>query len=111
MQNRKITAAQISASSQYDEYHSPDRGRLFIQRNGLYRAAWSAAKNDLYRWIQIDLRIKTRVTHVATQGRAGFNQWITNYQLHFSNDGSAFFGFKQQGDSVVKVGKADDSVF
>ena len=104
MQNRKITAAQLSASSQYDGYHSPDRGRLYIQQNGLYTGAWAAEINDIYQWIQIDLRIKTRVTHVATQGRAGSSQRITNYQLRFGNDGSAFFGFKQQGDSVVKVG-------
>ena len=107
MENRKITAAQLSASSQWDGYHSPDRARLFNQPNGMFVPAWSTAKNNQYQWIQIDLRIKTRVTHVATQGRAQSTQRITNYQLHFSDDGSAFSGFKQQGDSVTKVGQAD----
>lgn len=105
MQNRKITAAQLSASSKYSGYHSPDRARLYNQKSGSYQEAWSAATNDLNQWIQIDLRIKTRVTYVATQGRVEFSQWITKYKLQFGDDGSSFQGFKEPGESVDKVGK------
>lgn len=105
MQNRKITATQLSASSKYNGYHSPDRARLYNQKSGSYQEAWSAATNDLNQWIQIDLRIKTRVTYVATQGRVEFSQWITKYKLQFGDDGSSFQGFREQGESVDKVGK------
>lgn len=106
MQNRRITAAQLSASSQWDGYHSPDRARLHNQRSGSYRESWSVGdgQNNIYQWIQIDLRIKTRVTYVATQGRVEFSQWITSYKLYFSDDGSSFQGFVQQGKNAVKVG-------
>ncbi|XP_067018848.1 EGF-like repeat and discoidin I-like domain-containing protein 3 [Acropora muricata] len=104
MQNRKITAAQISASSQFSSKHSPEGARLFNQPSGSQVGCWSAAWNNLNQWIQIDLRIKTRVTQVATQGRPGitYKQWVTRYKLLFSDDGISYEGFVAQGDSVVK---------
>ena len=105
IQNRQITAAQISASSQFSSKHSPDGARLFNQPSGSQTGCWSAAKNNLHQWIQIDLRTKTRVTQVATQGRPSnaYIQWVTRYKLLFSDDGNLFQGFVAQGDSVVKV--------
>ena len=66
---------------------------------------WSAASNNPNQWIQIDLRTKTRVTQVATQGRPSvlFKHRVTRYKLLFSDDGNTFQGFVAQGDSVVKV--------
>lgn len=103
MEDRKITAAQLSASSEYNGYHSPDRARLYNQKSGSYKESWSASSNDLFQWLQIDLRITTRVTHVATQGRVEFAQWITTYKLMFSDDGNTFQDFKQQGENSIKV--------
>lgn len=104
MQNRKITAAQISASSQFSSKHSPEGARLFNQPSGSQVGCWSAVRNNLHQWIQIDLRTKTRVTQVATQGRRSdtYEQWVTRYKLLFSDDGISYEGFVAQGDSVVK---------
>ena len=55
-------------------------------------------------WILVDLRIKTRITYVATQGRADDVQWIKKYKLQFGDDGSSFEVFKQEGENVDKVG-------
>ena len=105
MQDRRITSVQLSASSQYDGYHSPNRARLGNQISGYYRSAWSVGQNSQNQWIQIDLRIKTRVTHVATQGREETTQWVTKYKVQFGDDGSSFQVFKQEGDSLDKVVK------
>ena len=105
MQNRKITAAQISASSQFSSKYSPEGARLFNRPSGSQVGCWSAVRNNLHQWIQIDLRTKTRVTQVATQGRPSetYEQWVTRYKLLFSDDGISYEGFVAQGDSVVKV--------
>ncbi|KAK2567443.1 EGF-like repeat and discoidin I-like domain-containing protein 3 [Acropora cervicornis] len=98
MQNRRITAAQISASSYLNSRNSPDGARLFNLLSISSVGCWSAASNNLNQWIQIDLRTKTRVTQVATQGRPGllYKRWVTRYKLLFSDDGNTFQGFVAQ---------------
>ena len=97
MENFKITAAQISASSQFDGNYAPNYGRLH------YPGTWAARVNDLHQWIQIDFRVQTTVTYVATQGRYGSSQRVTQYKLQYSNDGNSFQVFKQQGVNTDKV--------
>ena len=110
MENGTITSAQLNASSQYSWYNSIDRARLNIRANVNGSGAWSVAQNNQNQWIQVDLRIKTRITYVATQGRANDIQdpddesWVKKYRLQFGDDGSSFEGFKQEGESVDKVG-------
>ncbi|XP_078352029.1 EGF-like repeat and discoidin I-like domain-containing protein 3 [Oculina patagonica] len=103
MENFKITHTQISASSQYDGYHTPNQGRLHYMGAGSFVPSWSAGANNLYQWLQIDLRIETTVTFVATQGRHAYNQWVTKYKLQYSNDGNSFQVYKNQGESSDKV--------
>ena len=68
-----------------------------------YAGAWAAVVNNLNQWIQIDFLIKTTVTYVATQGRHTVGQWVTQYKLQYSSDGSSFEVFKQQGENTDKV--------
>ena len=105
MENYKITAAQLSASSQYNGYHSPNQARLHYKGGGGYAGAWAVAVNDLSQWLQIDLRVDANVTFVATQGRHNYNQWVTKYKLHYSGDGSSFQVYKQQEENSDKVRK------
>ena len=100
MENFKITPAQISASSYYDENYVPSHGRLHYKGIG---GAWSAGANDLHQWFQIDFGIVTTVTYVATQGRNGTDQRVTHYKLQYSNDGNSFQVFKQLGEKADKV--------
>jgi len=100
MENFIITPAQITASSQYDGDHAPNYGRLHYQGN---YGTWAAGVNDLNQWIQIDFRVQTTVTYVATQGRFGGGQRVTHYKLQYSNDGNSFQVFKQQGENTDKV--------
>ena len=101
MENHKITAAQITASSQFDGYYVPNHGRLHYKGIG---GAWTAAGNDLSQWFQIDLRVEANVTFVATQGRYDEpNQWVTQYKLQFSKDGLSFQFYKETGENSDKV--------
>ena len=106
MENGKITSVQLTASSQWDRNHSPDRARLNIPAIGNYKGAWAVAADQVNQnqWILVDLRIKTRITYVATQGRAENVQWIKKCKLQFGDDGSSFEVFKQEGENVDKVG-------
>lgn len=104
MENYKITAAQISASSQFDKNHVPSQGRLHIKGGGGYSGCWSAGASNLGQWIQIDLRVETNVEFVATQGRHGnLNQQVTQYRLQYSKDGLSFLVYKKAGENSDAV--------
>ena len=103
MENYKITPAQISASSQLSGQYSPNQGRLHVKFDGGIGSSWIAGANNLHQWFQIDLRITTNVTFVATQGRDGINQWVTKFKLQYSNDSISFNAYKQQGENTDKV--------
>jgi len=101
MENHQITAAQISASSQYDANLPPTSGRLHFK--GGY-GSWATRVNDLHQWFQINLRVEANVTFVATQGRYDEpNQRVTQYKLQFSKDGLSFQFYKETGENSDKV--------
>ena len=105
MENGAISDAQISASSQWDNYHGPRRARLNGKRsagNGV--GAWCAITNDIYQWLQVDLRKYITVTRIATQGRSDWgNQWVTKYRLQYSEDGVNFHFYKALGQDSAMV--------
>ena len=104
MENHKIAPEQISASSQWpDVYHTPNQGRLHYKGGGLYSGAWVAGTNNPSQWLQIDLRVQTNITFVATQGRHQPFQRVTKYKLQYSKDGISFQGHKQYGENSDKV--------
>lgn len=48
---------------------------------------WTPFVSNKYQWLQIDLGERMEVTAVATQGRYGSSDWVTNYLLMFSDSG------------------------
>ena len=98
-----ITDAQISASSKLDNTHSAAQARLHSKAVGSKYGAWSAHENDHHQWLQIDFGSSTKITRLATQGRNGFNEWVTKYNLIYSNDGVHFHSYKMVGVSWTKV--------
>ena len=88
-------------------HHGPKRGRLHIKRTGSDRGSWSASQNNANQWIQVDLIGQlTRVTGIATQGRYSQNdiyQWVTSYNLQYSNDGVSFQYYTEQGVKKVHI--------
>ena len=105
MENRAITDAQISASSQYNEDHAANQGRLNFQKTARKSGCWSAETNNVNQWLQVDLGQITKITRVATQGRHGVDQWVTSYQLQYRGDGVNFHAYSEEGQSTNKVKK------
>ena len=109
MESGSIADSQITASSEYDIYHSPKRARLHTKEAGLAigTGAWASLTSDLNQWLQVDLGKITSVTHVATQGRNSYSpgQWVTKYKLQFSDDGASFLFYKRQGESSDAVNR------
>ena len=98
-----ITDAQITASSKLDKTHSAAQARLHSKAVGSKYGAWSAHENDHHQWLQIDFESSTKITRLATQGRNGFNEWVTKYNLSYSDDGVYFHSYKMVGVSRAQV--------
>ena len=98
-----ITDTQITASSELDNTHSAAQARLHSKANGSKYQAWSAHENDHHQWLQIDFGSSTTITRLATQGRNGFNEWVTKYNLSYSDDGVHFHSYKMVRVSRAKV--------
>ena len=102
MQNGTIHDEQISASSQLDDTYAANQGRLHFQATGTLKGAWSAGSNDAYQWLQVYLGCESVIiTAVATQGRNGCcSQWVTTYNLQYSDDMTSFHYYREQGQSI-----------
>ena len=107
MENRLIKDVQITASSELDSNHSAIQARLNLKADGGKQGGWSAGSNDASQWIQVALGNFTDITGIATQGRNGDSQWVTKYQLQYSDDGVNFDSYKASGQSSPKVQPSD----
>lgn len=100
MENRFISDAQISASSQYDDNHTAVQARLHYKAK---KGGWSAGANNQNQWLQVDLGAEISVKGIATQGRSKHGLWVTAYKLEYSIDGASFLYYKDPGCSADKV--------
>ena len=103
METHLIKDAQITASSEWDSNHAAIQARLNFKESKGKRGAWSALSNDYNQWIQVDLGSYIKLTGIATQGRNGANEWVTKYQLQYSDDGVNFQYYKEAGKRSPKV--------
>ena len=88
------------ASSQYNQYYGPDRGRLRTEGEGNYGGGWAAQYNDVNQFLQFDFSKVTKLTAVATQGRSDADWMVTSYTLAYSVDGGSFTTYGE-GDGQV----------
>ena len=103
MESGAISDNQISASSQQGDNYGPQRGRLNMKISGVKQGGWVPLQTDLTPWIQVNLDRYIRVTRVATQGRDGFEQWVTKYILRYSVDEASFQFYKKEHENSAKV--------
>ena len=90
IESGKIPSTAIVASSMYNQYWGPGRGRLRTVKEGSYAGGWAAQYNDAKQFIQFDLGNVTKVTAVATQGRSDADWMVTSYTLAYSLDAGSF---------------------
>ena len=110
MENGAIADEQITASSEWDGYHAAVQGRLHFPEAGGKAGGWAARTRDTNQWLQIDMKNKyTNFTRVATQGRNGASEWVTEYALQYSDDGVNFYYYMDQGQISRKVKKGNRS--
>ena len=108
MESGAFADSQITASSEYDAYHSTKRSRLHTKEiSPLERGAWLSLMNNASQWLQIDVGKVINVTHIATQGRNTYfpAQYVTKYKVQYSNDGLTFQFYKRGGQPSDEVRK------
>ena len=95
MESQVISDAQITASTQLNNYFS---ARLNL-------GGWVAIPTDPRQWLQVDLGTYASVTSVATQGVKieWVKLWIVSYNLQYSDDGLTFRFYKGPGETQPKV--------
>ena len=106
MESGAIADSQLTASSEYNAYHSTKRSRLHTKEiSALARGAWVSLTNDANQWLQIDVGKVLNVTHIATQGRNTYSpsQYVTKYKVQYSNDGQTFQFYKREGQPSDEV--------
>ncbi|XP_022086867.1 neurexin-4-like [Acanthaster planci] len=85
MESGAILDGQISATTWLNILQGPRYARLHKRDGG---GGWTASTQDLSQYLTIDLGSVATVTAVATQGRFGTNDYVTEYKLMYSADGS-----------------------
>ena len=90
MESRKITDVQITASTVWDAAHGATNGRLNFKAGGGKTGAWSALRNDVHQWLQVDLGAKTEVTGIQIQGRQDVDEWVTSFTISYSSNGTNY---------------------
>ena len=96
----RIPDDSFSATSIYSSTYAAKYGRL----NGT--RAWAAETTGRDDYLQIDLLYEYVICAVATQGnpptQSPAQEWITEYKLRFSFNGTTFFPYKE--NKTDKVG-------
>ena len=103
MESGNIADSKITTSSILDEKSPASQARLNYKADGGFGGGWSSLINDANQWLEVDLGTYTRVTRVATQGRNGYDQWVTKYTMENSEDGQSFQVYKPSNASVARV--------
>ena len=102
MENGKIPASALTASTYHSPSYSPNRGRLNSQ------TSWSVSDQPgPQSWLQVDLGRIMAVKKVATQGRRDYPNWVTSYKISFTVDGIDWVLYAENG--IVKVSFLDFS--
>lgn len=95
--------ANITASSQHDSNHASYKARL----NATYDPNWSAGANNQSQWIKVDCGQIERITSVATQGRYGYDQWVTSYKISYSDDNITWTFIQDGASDKIFTGNSD----
>ena len=103
MEDHRILAGHLRASSSYNYNHGPDRARLNIYNSRGRTGAWVARYRNTHQWLQIDLRQLSLIKGIATQGRREAHQWVKSYMISYSRRGVRFRMYNAYGRVKVRT--------
>ncbi|ELT93458.1 hypothetical protein CAPTEDRAFT_220791 [Capitella teleta] len=100
----------ITASSQFSEYHGPERARFDTVREGSFRDSWYAREQAVGEWIQVEFSSLMIVEAVRTRGTSegSASYWVGSFEIHFSDDGQNWEAY-QEPYGTVKVHRNNNS--
>lgn len=99
MESGAILNSQISASSWWNSNLAPHQARLHSK--GGKGGAWASKQSNSLQWLQVDLGSTMTVTHIATQGRRNYDQWVTKYKILYRKEGPlfTFMPYRKNGET------------
>ena len=103
MEDRRILAGHLRASSSYNYNHGPDRARLNIYASHGRTGAWVARHRNTKQFLQIDLGQISLIKGIATQGRREAHQWVKSYTISYTRRGLRFRMYNAYGRVKVRV--------
>lgn len=92
----------MSASTIWHSSHRAANGRLNFHAGRGRTGAWSARRNTLNQWLQVDFGRNVEIKRIETQGRQDANQWIKTYNVLYSNDGMFWRAYAVGGRAKVR---------
>ena len=99
MESGSIPGSKVTASSAQSARTPANNSRL----NFTSGSSWCAVTGDSNPYLQIDLQTLHIICAVSTQGNSQVDQWVKNYTLQSSIDGSTWTDYTENGQ--VKVTK------
>ena len=97
MEDGQIPNDKVTASSEQSANTPAKNGRL----NYTSGSSWCAGTGDTNPYLQIDLQTIHIICAVSTQGNSKADQWVKDYKLQLSTDGTCWRNYKEGGQ--VKV--------
>ena len=97
MEDGEIPSDRVTASSEQSVNTPAKNGRLKYTS----RSSWCAGTGDTNPYLQIDLQTIHIICAVSTQGNSKADQWVKDYKLQLSTDGTCWRDYKEGGQ--VKV--------
>uniref|UniRef100_A0A671M322 Contactin-associated protein-like 5 n=1 Tax=Sinocyclocheilus anshuiensis TaxID=1608454 RepID=A0A671M322_9TELE len=99
-----LPPASFQNSSKFSDRRSPHYAKLNRREGG---GGWSPNGEDQQPWLQLDLQDRLKVTSIATQGRWGSSDWVTRYQLQYSDSGRTWRPYRQEDVIWTFTGNSD----
>ncbi|ELT93510.1 hypothetical protein CAPTEDRAFT_77234, partial [Capitella teleta] len=85
----------MTASSEWSEFHGPQRARMDAVKEGLFNGGWVAQTWSSNQWIQVEFDEPMLVQKVKTKGRDDYTQWVESYLLLFGLDGQQWETYQE----------------
>ena len=97
IENERISDRNITASSVQNASTPAKNGRL----NYTSGSSWCARPSDTNPYVQIDLQTLYVICAVSIQGNSQEDHWVKNYTLQFSNSGTTWMVYRENGQIKV----------